>query len=192
MPLNNVPLAGQDLLTTRDAISGNFSVINTAFTVDHVSYNLTGQGKHNKITLPVQGVAPTFAAGEEGIYNLPFNNGTNTKNETFIHKQTLAGTADIPFTASSLSSTAPANNQPGWLYLPSGHQLRWDTVNAPSTGNNIITIRASFPAFTNFLWVGGIVPTSARTIILLGINSSTTFTVNMSGPGSFVYFAIGV
>ena len=63
MALINVPLAGQSLGITRDPVNNNFSTINSAFLVDHVEYNTAGQGKHNKVTFPVQGGAPAFTAG---------------------------------------------------------------------------------------------------------------------------------
>jgi hypothetical protein len=38
--------------------------------------------------LPVQIVAPSFAAGNDGVYTL--NNAVTTKNELYVHKQTSA------------------------------------------------------------------------------------------------------
>src|SRR5690242_15107106 len=99
MALNNVPLPGQNLLVTRNPINQNFSVLDTTFAVDHVTYNLSGGGKHNKVTFPVQNPAPTFTGGDLGLYAF-LNPGTG-KNELYIHKVTGATTAEIPMTAST-------------------------------------------------------------------------------------------
>jgi len=81
MALNNIPLAGQSLGTTRAPINQNFSVIDAAFQIDHVDYNIAGQGKHNKVTFPVQGSAPAFTVGDIGLFNLAVG-GTNELNIT--------------------------------------------------------------------------------------------------------------
>ncbi len=136
MSLNNVPLNGQSLATTKPLINQNFSTINAAFLVDHVEYATAGQGKHNKVTMPVQASAPVFSAGENGIYSLAYNNTATTKNEIFAHHQTFAGTLDTPFTASILSSANPTSGQSGWGILASGIKLVWG-VGSGSTGGPV-------------------------------------------------------
>ena len=176
MALNNVPLSGQTLGQTRTAVNQNFSLIDTAFQVDHVDYNDPNQGQHDKVTLLPQGGAPSFAAGSDGIYCLPYNNGTTTLNEVFVHKQTNASTQDIPFTASILSSTSPANNIAGWTYLPSGLQLQWKTVSVVA-GVNTITL-SGFPGYTNiFSVIISAVGAPGPTVSLDSIISNTQFSI---------------
>jgi len=200
MALNNVPLSGQDLNTTRAPINQNFSLINTAFVVDHVEYQTSGQGKHNKVTFPVQGSAPTFSTGEIGLYNLAYNNGTNTVNELFVHKlENVSSTIDIPFTSSSLSSSAVSANDNGWSYLPSGLLIKWGGLAATTS-----TVTVNFqslsggPAYRR-VFRSFITPadTSSATNFNCGIRSvgsTTSFTAycnNPSGTTSLRYLVIG-
>lgn len=137
MALNDVPLSSQSLADTQNPIRQNFSTINTVFEVDHVAYGAAGQGQHAKVTLPVQAPAPTFAAGLLGIYS--FLNANTAKNEAYIHKQTGATTANIPFTASVLSSSsAPAAGSGGWTYLPSGLILIFGNETGLTGGSKFI------------------------------------------------------
>ena len=68
MALNLVPNAGQNLAITRDPIRNNFNTIDTAFSVNHVSYGLAGQGKHNFVSMPVQAAPPVTAAAEMALF----------------------------------------------------------------------------------------------------------------------------
>ena len=154
MALNNVPLTGQSLGVTKVPINQNFAVIDAAFQVDHVDFNVAGQGKHNQVTLPVQSPAPAFAAGEEGIYN--FLNATTVVNELYIHKQTSVGTAEIPATASILSQSVPAMGAPGWTMLPSGIILRWETFTAGGPGLRTVTLS---PGYINFTTIYAVLAT---------------------------------
>lgn len=187
MALNNVPQSGQTLNDTRNPIRTNFSVINAAFLVDHVEYNLANQGFHNKVTMPVQVAAPAFAAGINGIYNL--NNATTTKNELYVHKQQDAGTADIPFTASTLSSSTPGSAASGWTYLPSGIILQWT-----NSSSNVTPKAVNFPiTFPNQVLN---VQVTARGASTFYVSSSTTVLTNVADIGGatntpFFVFAIG-
>lgn len=63
-----LPNTGQSLGFTRDLIKTNFTIIQTAFNVDHVNYDATGEGKHNKVSLVKQASDPGSAADECIIY----------------------------------------------------------------------------------------------------------------------------
>lgn len=191
MALNNVPLAGQNLVGTRDAIHDNFiTYIDPQFAVDHVAFATAGAGKHNKVTLPVQGGSPVFAAGENGIYNL--NNATTTKNEIYIHKQQNATTVEIPMTASTLSNSTPTGLTQGYTFLPSGLILAWGsqlilnagttTVNIPytfSNANRILHVMISPSGLTS----GGTVNGQVSFIAVASVN---TFTASAQGPTNVV------
>ncbi len=140
MALNSVPQAGQTLQTTRDPIRTNFNVIATAFVQDHVDYNTTGQGKHNKVTFPSQSVSPAFVATELGLYNAV--DVTTGVNELFVKK--AAGTG-IPFTAWGNPS-----GQNGWTMLPSGVLIKFGLIAGGVNPNNTLNINLSGigPAFS--------------------------------------------
>ncbi len=187
MALNNVPVPGQSLGASRDLINQNFSVINTAFAVNHVPYNdgSGNQGKHNLVTFPVQSPAPSFAAGEEGLYNLL--NATTAKNELYVHKQTSASTADIPMTASILSQSVPASGAAGWTMLPSGILMRWE--NFSGNGLTTVTLSAGYISFTTIYSIM-LTPVDTSTgdvdfaVRLVDILSATQFRVYFSSRSS--------
>lgn len=156
MPLNDVPQAAQTLAQTQNPIRQNFLTINNAFQIDHVAYVNAADinnGKHNKVTLPVQAAVPAFIGVEDGLYNkvpaAPFP--LTGISELFIHKQRnqAPGNVDIPFTASILSTATPAVNSNGWTYLPSGLLLKWGTVPLIASPQTIVyPVAANIPVFS--------------------------------------------
>lgn len=148
MALNNVPLAGQTLTSSRSPINANFATISTAFAVDHVDYNTSGQGKHNKVTLPSQSSAPSFSNPEIGLYNkvpaAPFP--LTTINELFIRRS--AG-GETPITA-TINDGGGAFATSGYYYLPSGLLVKWGSfTNASVAANTHVTVTKNFPVAAN-------------------------------------------
>lgn len=147
MALNiNVPQANQTLAITQPLILNNFNAINTAFAVDHVNFNDPGQGKHNKITFPVQAVVPVFAAGDLGLFSFIGSNSfiATTKNELNVYKANNGSYVNIPFTASILSDFTPTNGSAGWSYLPSGLIIRWGKATINITLNAVVNTNVPF------------------------------------------------
>lgn len=205
--LNNVPVPGQTLGNSRDLINANFAAINTAFGVNHVTYNdgSGNQGKHNLLELIVQAATPTFAATETGLYNkvpaAPFP--LTAKQETFIHLQSNSGAHDVPMTASILSTATPAALSSGWSYLPSGLIVKWSS-NISCTGLQTVNfpVGGNIPAFTICL---AVVPQIAdggagdvnKAVALKAVNP-TNFQVYVSprittgtATANITYWAIG-
>ena len=148
----------------------------------------------------LQSAAPSFGTGIDGMYVL--NNATTTKNELYIHKQTFAGTSDIPFTASILSKATPVANSDGWTNLPSGIRLVWSSFSS-ATGLTTVTLPGGIPPFTVLLNVF-LTPVSSSTsdadfaVRLVDILSPTQFRVYVSkrttvgaGTGGAKVLAIG-
>lgn len=194
MALINVPLTGQDLNTTRVPINTNFATISTAFEVDHVAYNNSSptQGKHNKVTFPQLGAPATFAAGEEGLYNYPLSG----VNELYVHKQSAAGTQEIPLTASILSGSTPTLGTGGWTYLPSGIYMTFGY--AVNTGSFVFTIPNPPPTQLLTMIVtpagSGTLPTWNAQLTAYLTRSTVRINCTINGaPGTvgFSYIAIG-
>ena len=170
--LNNVPVPGQTLVSSRDQINQNFTTIDMAFQTDHVYYTSANpiQGKHNQVTFPVQAMAPTFLATEGGIYNALDSGTSPSTNQIWIHRPT--GGVDIPMTEAKLTTI-------GWTYLPSGILMQWGQTGVP-TGTTTVTFPKSFTAPALSITV---VPVSVNTLIFnaLSVNSanstSTTFQI---------------
>ena len=153
MALNNVPLPGQTLLATRDAIDQNFvGYIDPEFAVDHQAFNTPNAGKHNTVTFPVQGAAPVFLAGELGLFSLL--NATTAHNELYINKTNQVTVVQIPLTSSILSTnSAPGVRSAGWTYLPSGILMKWGNQNGNGTTNIQVNGIAGQPDFSGVVQV---------------------------------------
>lgn len=135
MALNDVPLSGQTLGVTQPLIRNNFSTIDTAFTVDHVSYGTSGQGKHNQVTFPQQSSEPSFSSSEIGLYNFLV-----TANELYVKKGSNDG---VPFTKST--KQAFSGGGVGETYLPSGIILKWGKQTAGANQLTTVTYSTGFP-----------------------------------------------
>lgn len=200
----NIPQPTDQISQSQNQILDNFTAIQTVVAVNHVTFDdpSGNQGKHKWVSFPVQTGTPAFAAGEEGLYNLAYNNGTTTKNETFVHKQTSSGTQDIPFTAGILSAnSAAAALSDGWTYLPSGILLKW-SGSANATGQQSINFPAGAPAFTVCLTVipqviSGTAGDVNKAIRLTGVGplSFSVYASSRTTTGAalvaFTYLAIG-
>jgi hypothetical protein len=135
----NIPQPTDQLDNSQGDLLGNFQEVYTYLGVNHVEFGSADEGKHAFITFPIQSPAPTFAAGEEGLYNAQLS----AISELYVHKQYNGTTAEIPMTASILSSSAPVSGGPGWTYLPSGIYITWASVTL--NGNTTITLASPPP-----------------------------------------------
>lgn len=127
--LNDVPQSGQTLGITQPLIRNNFTTIDTAFQVDHVPYSTTGEGKHNKVTLPVQVADPVNVTGEIVLYNklhVPTN-----RNALYIKGPTGA---TVPSTANTLFATT------GYTYLPSGMVIQYGKSTALANAITLVNL----------------------------------------------------
>lgn len=184
--LPNIPQPADRLKDSQPQILANFQELETFLEIDHGDFGSADEGFHVRVTLPPNMAgAPTFPAAWNGLYSAPL--GLVNQNEVYVHKYTGSGalSAEIPFTASILSTTsAPAAAAAGWSYLPSGIIMRWGGSNA--TGSTPITLTgAPFPTFTQMLNIQLVVVNAAgadvnQAIRLVSIDSPTQFTVYAS------------
>jgi len=205
--LNTVPQSTQSLGQTQSLILANFATINTAFGINHVTYNdgSGNQGKHSFLELVVQAAAPTFAAAETGLFNkvpaAPFP--LTAKQETFIHNQAFSGAVDVPMSASTLSTSTPASGTGLWTYLPSGIVIF--SGNGTGTGLTTVTFGgAGMPVLTQILNVMVCRSTNGSTsdtntdvafVDIVAVNQFrvyiSTRTTTGSATGSFRYTVFG-
>lgn len=188
--LNNVPLAGQNLLQTRDAIANNFTTIDNAFSVNHVPYGTTGAGKHNFVTFPVQAGSPAIVYPDTGLFSKL--NATSGVNELYYINSTKT-IAEVPLTAGDITGT-------GWCYWPNGMLIKWGTTGPLAVNSSTNVTASQGPAYAV---VGGIknvqltatTATTTRDIAFVGITGvANQFVVRcnsgMGAPGAY-YFIIG-
>lgn len=199
----NIPAATDIKSQSQSDIQGNFQAIKTLIDINHVTFGSADQGKHNKVSFPLTStspVAPVFAATEEGLYNLV--NATTSKNELYVHRQTVDAPTDIPFTASILSNTAVASSDNGWTYLPSGMLLKWGfksantspvtvtptvTSGGPNFTRVFAVITAPFDSSTNVNFNCG-----QKTASVAPSGNFTAYCANPSGTTGIKYLVIGV
>lgn len=205
---SNIPQPTDLLSQSQPQILGNFQAIQTAFDIDHVSFNASGEGKHKKISLPVQSPAPTFSAGDVGLYS--FLSPVTAQNELYVNKLNQVTVTQIPATASILSVTsAPTNGASGWTYLPSGILVKWGTATVTSTlgtPNQVVTypVAANIPAFNQVFSVQltvfqGTASDQNKYVYLQSMSATTTFsaiavarvTAASYTTATFNYLAIG-
>ena len=133
----NIPASTDLLSDSQSDIQGNFQAIQTLIDVNHYDFGTSDHGKHFMVSMPPQSPAPTFAAGEVGLY--AFLNPTTSQNELYINKTNQVTVTQIPATASTLSITsAPAQGTAGFTYLPSGIFITWGSTTV--NGNTLITL----------------------------------------------------
>ncbi len=200
MALNNVPVAGQTLLSSRDLINQNFAVIDTAFSVNHVPYNdgSGNQGMHKFLQMPAATPTIATAANQVGVYAK--NGAFSAVPELFFQRQSLAANSGYAFTEAQ-------NTANGWTRLPSGILLKWGqsaVAAGASSGANapiIYPVGAGIPVFANvFQIILGQRYTASQTNLGsngFGIFSTTNlqFTITWSGNNLantvLTYLAIG-
>lgn len=144
--LNNVPVPGQTLGSSRDLINANFVDINTAFSVNHVQINdgSGNQGKHRVVEFPQLSSTPSFLVNEIGLFN---QNYTGTSRSELWLTRGLG--TPVPISA----YVVPNTQVNGWTYLASGALLIWGR-STTSAGTKMITYnnapsggQATFPTF---------------------------------------------
>lgn len=202
MALNNVPLAGQTLGQTQAPINQNFSVIDTAFQVDHEDYNTTNQGMHNRVSFLAQSPAPTPLAGIVQLYS-QVSSITSQPELVFAHQ--LGSTA--PTAAQIVEFTSAGWANPGWTRLPSGIMLKWHAgISMASMSTLAINLNADVAGSPNFTNVFSVFLTPANpgssskynTVIV--VQSIVGFVVTFAQQGlvnppsgyTISYLAIGI
>lgn len=202
MALNNVPLSGQSLAVTRVPINQNFSVIGTAFVVDHVDYNISGQGQHKKVSMPTQSPEPAPQAGIVQLYSR-VSSITNQPELVFTHQ--TGSTA--PSAAQIVEFTSAGWANPGWTRLPSGILLKWHSgVGFGGSSTVTVNLNTDVAGSPNFVSVFTVMMTLQDTDAtynqLVGIKNITfpNFTAEAFGGStipapstvSIAYLAIGL
>lgn len=190
MPLNDVPEPTQTLGVTQPLIKANFQTIDTAFTQDHVPYNLGGggqQGKHKKITMPsgFAGQPFSFSAGEIGIQNL--NQAPTNINDLWLSRGNVAAAYPTIFPMTGWSRVTV---DPGWSYLPSGVIIQWGNSSAnafPAT--TTVTFGLAFPNQNISILIS---PRQQPFALWVSAKTNADFTISNTGLfTNFSWFAIG-
>jgi hypothetical protein len=173
----DVPLATQSGAASQSQIRTNFTSINTALSVNHVSIDAASNwGEHSKVDFVNSATHPLVSGTNVLLYN--YLSPLTGVQELYFKKAGPLGTAGTPIT-----SKGAATN--GWTYLPSGILLRWGT----QAGQNDFSItKNDAPFFTQIFNVQVTgrtddLSTNNKTIVLRTwtLNPGTSFTLNVTG-----------
>jgi hypothetical protein len=141
------PNSGQTLGQTRDQIRTNSDLLKAAIEVNHVALGLADVGKHKFVVMPVQGAAPTTAAGEAATYS----KNVGGASQLFFIRDNTAGT-EFQFTAGdtslatfSTNTAYAANHSGGWTFLPGGMIIQYGVRSTPGN-SGAITFPLVFPS----------------------------------------------
>jgi len=184
-----IPNAADLLSVSQGQIKNNFTVLNTAFSENHVGLTATGKGKHNACVFPQRTTGPATAATEGALYTKAAGGSPN------LYWRRKSSGNEIQMTTNHTPSAA-AN---GFTFLPGGLLLQWGVKNAASGGGaaNNVTFPTAFSAAPY-----SISTTSARSdsanatpafVSTTSVPTTTTFRiVNTSSNSHNVYWmAIG-
>ncbi len=194
----NIPQPTDIQAQSQVDLLNNFQAIGVWVNIDHVDFSSVDQGKHKKVTFPVQAPAPAFAAGEIGLYNLL--SPITGVNQLFI-VNSAGATTEV--NASILSTNAnPGNNVSGWARLPSGVLLKWGNDTANGNTAFVFPVAANIPVFTNVMsmqlstFANNVADTNTFARLSgfsnLGFNVyGSARTTAVAAAASFQYLAIG-
>jgi hypothetical protein len=135
MALTPTPNSGQTLNSSRTQISGNFASIDDAFKIDHVEYNLTGQGLHKRVFFVQQSSdVLTPAATDAALYTKA---GTGGPTSLFFRPASNATPVEMSY---ALKATQ------GYTILPSGIYIQWASGNFAVNAHDIsVGLAKTFP-----------------------------------------------
>lgn len=89
----DTPNANDIISQTQPLLLANNQDYVDKFAVDHVPYNDSGGGKHNKSTYPIQGSAPVTGGGEGAIYTK--NSSVSSGRTDLYYKYQTSGGTDF-------------------------------------------------------------------------------------------------
>ena len=189
--LNDMPKPGQNLQVTRDPINANFAAIDTAFSVNHVSYDLTGgaaQGKHKFVTMPVQGSQPAVVGADVVLFNKA---DSGTISQLYIKGANSNAGNIIPFTQSA-SNSAPKGGT-GYCWFASGILMKWSAFTTGSGSSVTINVNTNFgsaPQQTT-IFSAQVTPTSNNRVYISNIAYPSITIKSSSANGTFIIWTIG-
>lgn len=187
----NIPVSGQSLGQTRQAILDNFAILRSSLAVDHVDVNASGNGKHKYVHFTDQSSSiPSTAANELVLFN-----------------KLVSGAARIflrqPNNGTQIQMTGrdPTVSINGETFLPGGLLMKWGRVTGLSgswpTSDQTLSYSSAFPTATLAVFTSFIGPTSSSSgdITINAINAAN-FHWQFSGSsstsfGGFYWLALG-
>jgi hypothetical protein len=205
IPYNTgVPAATNNPSVDQPTMLINTANIATYVAVDHVPFNTSGSGLHNKVSLVQQNADPASATSTPIIYSRPvtYSGGVN-RTEEFERMATADGATIMsatnffnpPVTASTGSSFLPGIPVLSMgTYTTAGAVIKWGDCGTVTSGGTPVTFVNAFP--TNcFLVLVSATQTGSAASKTYSVDQTTVtksgFTAYASGNVNLRYIAIG-
>lgn len=118
----------------------NASSIGNIMAVDHFGFNNNNGGKHQQVTMPSRGSAPTTVAGSADLY---VNTDSAGQQALWFIRDGFP-LSNVQLTTSKI--LAPTVTSNGCTFLPGGLLLQWGTVSLNANpSNTTVTYPVAFP-----------------------------------------------
>lgn len=144
----NKPDSTDTISSSQSILKDNFTAIKQLIDVNHVTFGLTDQGKHNFLEIPYSTVTPgsippATSSTEYALYS--------TSSGVFLRPPSQAAgtvTSDKNFSDPYLNSLLAAT---GFCILPCGVKMVWTTVSATYQATTSFTFSSAtgFPGFSS-------------------------------------------
>lgn len=198
--------SGDTLVSSRDPIRTNFTLLEDRFNENHVNLDGgVGGGKHSFLQIPETLTANILATAdnEVGFYakfaNVPVPTASlfyRSQSSGSEYQLTRAVDTDIlEFGTNTQYEVGPPTLNGGWTFLPGGLIMQYGRVNSPSAGN----ITVLFPSDDAFnpapfsiqltVEAGAGIPVSVR----IGTITRTQFEISLGTAATSIFWtAIGI
>lgn len=154
----DTPKANDIISQTQPLLLANNQDYVDKFAVDHVPYNDSGGGKHNKSTYPIQGSAPVTGGGEGAVYTK--NSSVSSGRTDLYYKYQTSGGTD--FTGVEF----PLTNVKAFGKVDAGGLVA-------GTGFNIASVVVALPVWTiNFIQNVSDPLSPTKCMVLIGVEST--------------------
>jgi hypothetical protein len=173
------PDAGDTISSSQSVLKDNFTAIKALVDVNHVTFGLSDQGKHNIVTIPQITVTPGSIPVAVASTEFAFYTATPSGGVPGLFLRTNQATAGT--VTGDINLTLAGKTDPGWCRLPSGILMKWGSANTTNAGSQSITytVGATIPVFAHVYAVQlAPVNTDKDTMVwLVSYGSTTTFDV---------------
>lgn len=112
-----IPQANDRIRDSQPQILENFTVINRAWEINHVSFDDADEGKHAWVTFPIQAADPATLVNEVAVYSK--NSALSGNPELFLRRENNGTFYEF---------TTALQAAEGWTRLASGILLKWGTI----------------------------------------------------------------
>lgn len=192
----NIPQATDLISQSQSQIQTNFSQANTAFGIDHTSFDtVADQGKHKKSTYYEQLANPTTLINEVALYSKDSPAPSAGQTSLFLRQESNGNVIQMTAgnqNAKSGANTAKSTNN-GETFMPGAFLMKFGTSVENATSRVVIfTTDANLDNFNTiysvFLWPLG----TSQTVSVTALSNSQFSISSVNSAVTIFWMAIGV